>query len=126
MLIGMAIDVHGRFPEADAQAFRRFAELRTAAFGEKIAAFEPAGAHRCTAQANGARYIVLGEDIRQGERVLSWRVTGYDAENRAVMRHAGTVIGHKRIIPVSGSPVRFELEITAFKAPPVLTELSLY
>ena len=126
MLLGMAIDRHGRFPEADARAFQRFAELRTAAFGRKICTFEPAGAHRYTAQANGARYIVLGEDIAQGERVLGWRATGYDAAGRAVMHKSGTVIGHKRIIPVSGSPVRFEIEITAFKAPPVLRELSLY
>ena len=69
---------------------------------------------------------MLGEDIRQGERVLSWRLTGYDAENRAVMRREGTVIGHKRIVPVSGESVRFELEITAFKAAPVLTGLNLY
>ena len=57
--------------------------------------------------------------------MLSWRVTGYDAENRAVMRRSGTVIGHKRIVPVCGESVRFELEITAFKAAPVLTELSV-
>ena len=125
MLVGMAIDAHGRFPEADAQAFRRFAALKKAAFGERKAEFQSAGAHRYIAKAEGARYIALGEDIRQGERVLSWRVTGYDAENRAVMRRSGTVIGHKRIVPVSGGSVRFELEITAFKAAPVLTELSV-
>ena len=126
MLVGMAIDAHGRFPEADTQAFRRFAALKKAAFGERKAEFQSAGAHRYIAKAEGARHIVLGEDIRQGERVLSWRVTGYDAENRAVMRRSGTVIGHKRIVPVSGESVRFELEITAFKAAPVLTELSVY
>ena len=85
-----------------------------------------AGAHRYAARAAGARHIALGEDIRQGERVLSWRVTGYDAENRAVMRRGGTVIGHRRIVPVCGGSVRFELEITAFKAMPVLTELGVY
>ena len=126
MLVGMAIDAHGRFPEADAQAFRRFAALKRAAFGERKAEFHAAGAHRYAARAEGARYIALGEDIRQGERVLSWRVTGYDAENRAVMRRGGTVIGHRRIVPVSGESVRFELEITAFKAMPVLTELGVY
>ena len=126
MLVGMAIDAHGRFPEADAQAFRRFAALKRAAFGERKAEFHAAGAHRYAARAEGARYISLGEDIRQGERVLSWRVTGYDAENRAVMRRGGTVIGHRRIVPVSGESVRFELEITAFKAMPVLTELGVY
>ena len=126
MLVGMAIDAHGRFPEADAQAFRRFAALKRAAFGEEKAAFQSAGAHRYAARAEGARYIALGEDIRQGERVLSWRVTGYDAENRAVMRRGGTVIGHRRIVPVCGGSVRFELEITAFKAMPVLTELGVY
>ena len=126
MLVGMAIDAHGRFPEADAQAFRRFAALKRAAFGERKAEFHAAGAHRYAARAEGARYIALGEEIRQGERVLSWRVTGYDAENRAVMRRGGTVIGHRRIVPVSGGSVRFELEITAFKAMPVLTELGVY
>ena len=126
MLVGMAIDAHGRFPEADAQAFRRFAALKRAAFGERKAEFHAAGAHRYIANAAGARYIALGEDIRQGERVLSWRVTGYDAENRAVMRRGGTVIGHRRIVPVCGGSVRFELEITAFKAMPVLTELGVY
>ena len=126
MLVGMAIDAHGRFPEADTQAFRRFAALKRAAFGEEKAAFQSAGAHRYIASAEGARFIALGEDIRQGERVLAWRVTGYDAENRAVMRRSGTVIGHRRIVPVSGKSVRFELEITAFKAMPVLTELSVY
>lgn len=126
MLVGMVIDAHGRFPEPDAQSFRRFAALKQAAFGERKAEFQSAGAHRYVASAEDARYIVLGEDIRQGERVLSWRLTGYDAENRAVMRREGTVIGHKRIVPVSGESVRFELEITAFKAAPVLTGLNLY
>ena len=126
MLVGMVIDVHGRFPDADTQAFRDFAALKQAAFGVRKAVFQEAGAHRYTASSNGARYVVLGEDIRQGERVLSWRITGYDADHRAVMKHAGTVIGHKRIIPVSGDPVSFELEITAFKAQPVLTELNIY
>ena len=43
-----------------------------------------------------------------------------------LIRRGGTVIGHRRIVPVSGGSVRFELEITAFKAMPVLTELGVY
>ena len=43
-----------------------------------------------------------------------------------LIRRSGAVIGHRRIVPVCGESVRFELEITAFKAMPVLTELGVY
>lgn len=127
MLVGMAIDRHGCFPEKDRRAFERFAALKEAAFGQRLAAFEEAGAHRYVARAvRSARYIVLGEDVAQGERVLSWHVNGFDEAGRCVMRHDGRLIGHKRIVPVSGEAVRFELEITGFKAQPMLTRLEIY
>ena len=126
MLIGMVIDDRGLFPEADAAVFAQFGELVQQAFGTPIAALEqddlsalPDKYHYRLPLPEGseANYLVLMEDISQGERVLGFTVNG---------SIAGKCIGHKRIIALPQGTKEITLEITQAKAEPLLRSIAVY
>ena len=64
-----------------------------------------------------AKYLVMMEDISQGERVLGFTVNG---------RFTGKCIGHKRIITLPPGAKEVALEITQAKAEPVLRSIAVY
>lgn len=128
MLVGMVIDTHGRFPEADEKAFRRFAQLRRAAFDSPLAEgrLEGACCRLTVPEGRVARWLDLGEDIAQGERVTGYRLTGRDADGRDVFHDGGRIISHRRIVPIASDVRVLDIEITECKAEPVLTHIALY
>ena len=124
MLIGMVIDNRGLFPEADAAEFERFGELIRQEFGTPMASLSQddlrTQADKYTyrlALPEGAKYLVLMEDISQGERVLEYRVNG---------TITGKCIGHKRIIALPPDTEEVVLEITEAKAEPALRSIAVY
>jgi len=101
LLLGMGIDKHGRFPEADAEAFREFGALLREAFAAALCTVEPqAGDTEWTLPIPAdkqAKFLVLQEDIAAGERVTEFAVSiRTDGAETEVYR--GQIIGHKRIV----------------------------
>lgn len=123
LLIGMVIDDRGCFPETDTKAFEGFGRLVKASFGVPIAAYNgkmnlyeyniriPEG--------QVPKYLVLQEDIASGERILGYSV------NDSFSGHA---VGHKRIIPLDGIPIKDSIvfKITEAKAEPKLRSIEIY
>ena len=121
LLVGMAIDSRGLCPQADAAALRGLGDLVSKAFGTPLAEYEgdlhlnryslsvPSG--------KSARYLVVMEDISQGERVLSFSLD---------CGISGHCIGHKRIIELPEGTTEVTFTIEESKDCPSLRGLWLY
>ena len=123
MLIGMVVDDRGLFPEADAAVFTRFGEMTNQAFGTPIASIENGhGYHYRLALPEGTapNYLVLMEDISQGERVLGFTV------NSGIKEIKGKCIGHKKIIALPRDAREIALKITRAKTEPMLRSIAVY
>ena len=116
MLVGMVIDDRGLFPEADAAVFAEFGGMVRQAFGRPIAQTQRQGYQYRLALPSEGKYLVLMEDISQGERVLEFMVNGI----------AGRCIGHKKIIGLPAGTREIVLEITQAKAEPVMRSVAVY
>ena len=111
MLIGMVIDNRGLVPDVDAREFRRFGELVSNLYAQKVAS--AAGEANCLfiEVKDGARpnLISVQEDIRFGERVRNWELWGFDGRLWHTLHH-GLGIGHRRLVKVRpGSYTRYML-----------------
>jgi len=120
MLIGMVIDDRGLFPETDAAAFSAFGVKLERAFGTPMACLEQVRGHRhhlVLPEGAQATYLVMMEDISQGERVQGFTVNG---------KINGKCIGHKRIIALPPNMKEIALEITQARDEPVLRKIAVY
>lgn len=127
MLVGMAINDEGRFSDYDAEQFKLAGELIRGAFGAPVARGNVADMSvELPDGAKCAKYIVLGEDIAEGELVTGYTVHAFDKENREIFTHEGKVIGHKRILELPEGVKRAALEITSSRAEPKIKFIELY
>ena len=111
MLIGMVIDNRGLVPDVDAREFRRFGELVSNLYAQKVAS--AAGEANCLfiEVKDGARpnLVSVQEDIRFGERVRNWELWGFDGRLWHTLHH-GLGIGHRRLVKVRpGAYTRYML-----------------
>ncbi len=92
-LIGMAINDKGLFSDKDKEEFKGFGELVKEAFGEPLYIKEGdlTEDEYILESEKDAKYLVVCEDIKYGERILSYK-TDVGIEGKA--------IGHKRILPL--------------------------
>lgn len=128
MLVGMVIDIKGRFPDRDASEFAKAGAMIRDVFGSPLAVKTDGKYSVSVADAENreAGYAAIGEDITQGERVQGYILRGYNADGEEIFTHQGRVIGHKRILPLSAGVVRVALEITESRAEPVIKFMELY
>lgn len=123
MLIGMAIDKDGLVPQADVEQLRQFGKLVKEAFCKPLAEKNQLkGCREISLTAQGgqkAKYLVLCEDIAEGEMVTGFSV--FDGQGEI---YAGTVIGHKRIIKVDADEIT--VRITDSKCEPAMRFAALY
>ncbi len=96
LLLGMAISVDGDFQ--DEEQLTAFGKLLKETFGTPLAIKEtPESIDNCVTLKipEKAKYLVLREDISEGQRIRGYRVLVNGAEV-----YAGECVGHKRIIPL--------------------------
>ena len=88
----------------------------------------------------GVKYVVLQEDLAQGQRVESFRIVGEFASGREYVLFQGTCIGHKRIcrlkdpyegqnpLTVDGNPYlrRLQVHITAARDEVALKNIPVF
>ncbi|HJB98186.1 MAG TPA: alpha-L-fucosidase [Candidatus Acutalibacter pullicola] len=97
----------GLFDPRDVQRLREFGELLRREFGTPLPATVEQVPHCPPTQAqytvtfpqprSDVRYVVLQEDIAQGQRIESFRITGYFASGRQYVLYQGTCVGNKHI-----------------------------
>lgn len=122
MLVGMVINTDGEFPEPDATVFAKAGELIHNTFGTPIAIGDTSNVSTDAAP----HYVILKEDISQGERVTGYTVHAYDAVGKEIFTHSGKVIAHKRILEIPPETTKVSLQITDFRAAPKLLPIELY
>ena len=125
MLVGMVITPDGEFPESDATVFAEAGKKIRETFAAPIAT-SSTGTVTIPANTVSPKYIVLKEDISQGERVTGYTVRAYDACGEEIFIHSGKVIAHKRILSIPAETVKVILEITSCRAEPKLLPIEIY
>ena len=104
LLIGMAIGVDGDFQ--DEEQFRAFGQRIREVFGTPLATLsEPSEADGCftltVPEGKKAAYLVIREDIREGQRIRGFRVL---ADGQEI--YHSQCVGHKRIVPLGDNAYR--------------------
>ena len=133
LLLGMVIDNRGLAPTEDVKQFTRFGELMERIFDKSNLLAEKNGTgNELTVDIesnNSIGYIVIMEDIEQGERILKYKITGWDGTMWKDLC-SGISVGHKRIHcftdnkPEKISGIKFEC--IESKAEPVTRRLAVY
>lgn len=98
MLLGMVVDNRGLVPEADVKRLDEFGQQVKNQFGKPLATAAGAG-NSLTLELPAPqvlRYVVMQEDIAQGERVREYQLSGL-ADGQWKRLAQGSCIGHKRI-----------------------------
>lgn len=126
MLVGMVINTDGEFPEPDATVFAQAGQMIRDAFGTPIATGSTQAVTLPADSTRVPRFVVLKEDIRQGERVTGYILRAFNAQNEEIFAHSGKVIAHKRILEIPNETVKVTLEITDCRAEPKLLPIELY
>lgn len=103
MLVGIVIDNRGLVPDADVKRLREFGDRIRRDFQTPLAVTHGKGNEIALSlpHEKAVHYIVIQEDIAQGERVRAFRVE-WDLGQGWQTIFRGQSIGHKRIIPVNG------------------------
>lgn len=127
----------GLFDERDVKRLAEFGELLRKEFGKNLAV--NAKTTVLEEHENGQsiievdlgntehiKYVVLAEDIDQGQRVASFRITAPGMEHSKDCLFAGTCIGHKRICPVNFTGDRFIISITSSRLNARLLPVEVY
>lgn len=128
LILGVTPDDRGLLPDVDVARLKEFGEEIQRRFGNPVATTQGEGKRLqlklpATTKINT---IVLAEDIRQGERVRSYKVEG-KVNGKWKTLATGSCIGHKRIEeiePVEVSALR--LQIGESLDLPVIAGFSVY
>lgn len=128
MLIGMAIDTSGLFPDADTKVFEEFGRLIRDRFKNKLASAQGKGNEILLPlkSAEKISQVVIMEDIASGEHIRKYQVDGL-AKGGWIKLCEGISVGHKRIQQVNSPPVKaLRLLITQSSGTPLVKEFAAY
>ena len=130
LLLGLNPDKNGLVPEPDRDRCAEFGAWIKSAFGTPLATTNGVGDSLTldlSSVAKPASYVVLQEDVRQGERVRAYVVER--EENGAWIKcFSGQNIGHKRIIPLTTGSVatHYRLRVTQSTGNPQILKFAVY
>lgn len=133
MLLGMVVDNRGLVPDEDAGKFAAFGGLLRKVFDSGNLLGEGAGTgEKLTVELKAGgeiKYVVIMEDITQGERILDYSLLGFDGKTWKEIG-SGTSVGHKRIqsmqYPYPSNLASVRLVCKKYKAEPVICRLAVY
>ncbi len=122
LLLGMSISTDGDFQ--DEAQLAAFGNLLKETFGTPLALTEnlESAENGITLEIpNGAKYLVLREDITEGQRIRGYRVLVNGAQV-----YTGECIGHKRILPLDNNAGKVTVQITKAADGWRLRDIALY
>ncbi len=107
LLLNIPADRSGHMPGADFARAREFGDEIRRRFRKPVAETQSPGANVELQLAEPARvdHVILQEDCRHGQRVLSFRLEGQTGHGWTTL-YTGSSIGHKRIVPVPANIYR--------------------
>ncbi|MDR3625625.1 MAG: alpha-L-fucosidase [Ignavibacteriaceae bacterium] len=129
MLIGMAIDTSGQFPQEDAKLFADFGKEIKKRFGKSIAETNGSGKEiTLTISSHPVKinHVIIMEDIAKGENIRKYMIEAWkNGKWQKIVE--GVSVGHKVINqfePISTTKIR--LSIIESSKPPCIKKLSVY
>lgn len=128
MLLGIVIDDRGLVPDADVARMKEFGERIKTDFSEKLGKTSGSGKAYSVKfkDAKPVSYVVIMEDIKNGERIREYKLSGL-ADGKWIPLASGTSVGHKRIeIIREGRFSEIKLEITKSEGEPRIRELACF
>lgn len=129
MLLGLVVDTSGCIPEADVKRVEEFGVEIRRRFDNPLMQMKATG-YKHTFEMKTPVSIdraIIKENIRKGERVLSYKLTGITPSGELVELSKGCSIGHKRIETFTPIVLKeVTLEITEAKETPDIDCFSIY
>lgn len=127
-LLGMIIDNRGLVPDADVSQFTRFGAEIKRLFGRSVAETSGTGTELelTLREPSAIDNIVIMEDIRSGEHIREYEVSGYGEGGwRSLCR--GYSVGHKRIERIPPAEVsKIKLTCGRYTEIPRIRKLAVY
>ena len=129
MLLGLVIDPRGLVPEDDVKRLEEFGKAVDAKYGHPLKSVSGKG--NCLEikfkKPTAIDRAVIQEDIKYGERVLEYVLSGKDENGAWVELATGSNIGHKHIDKFPATTcTAIRLEIKSCKAKPIIKNFSVY
>lgn len=127
MLVGVVIDNRGLIPSSDVKRLEEFGNAIDNDFAKPVKSITSSGEKTILKLDNpqNIKYVVLREDIKEGERILEYTVQ--ISKNGIWSDHySGTNIGNKRIIKLDDTIDAIQLLVTKSKDKPLLKEIGVY
>jgi len=128
MLLGLVIDNRGLVPDADVKRLKEFGQMIGNNFSDRLGKTSGPG-NEFTINFTSPKqvaYIVIMEDIKSGERILEYKLSGM-TDNKWQPLSQGTCVGHKRIeIIKEGKFSAIRLEITKSEGKPFIRNIACY
>ena len=128
LILGVTPDDRGLLPDVDVKRLKEFGDEVQRRFEIPIALTKGEGKHLQLKLpvATKINAIVMAEDIRQGERVRSYKVEG-KVNGKWMTLAIGSCIGHKRIEEIDPVEVKeLRLQIEESLDQPIITDFSVY
>ncbi|AEI49020.1 alpha-L-fucosidase [Runella slithyformis] len=128
LIIGLTPDDRGLLPEADVQRLTEWGREIKSRFSNPLKTAHGEGTvfELTLDKKQAVNYIVLQEDITQGERVRGFKIE-VERDKKWKTIAEGTTIGYKHIRPVDPiEGVKFRLTITQSSALPILKNVSVF
>lgn len=123
LLVGMAISTDGDFQ--DEEQFREFGRLIKDTFSVPLAVSSAANAALRAPEGRAAKYLVIREDIADGQCIREFTVS---ADGKEIYR--SNCVGHKRIIPLAdlgcGGTEEFTFAVTESVGEAKLRDIAIY
>lgn len=125
----------GRLDPKDIARLQELGDQLRAAFGDNLArdaavSYDARGGRPTVdltfPEARRIRYVTLREDLREGQRVESFRLWFENPDGVLSRLSQGTTIGNRRIVRVDCLTRRVRVEITAARDVPVLLPVEVY
>jgi alpha-L-fucosidase len=129
LLLNSTPDTTGLIPQSHVKAYNAFGNEIKRRFDHPIRQSKAEGkiVEITLSKPTEINHAILQEDLSQGQRVLSFQITGMDSMNQWHVVYTGTSIGNKRICyfnPVKVSKIK--LSVTNSKANPQISNFAVY
>lgn len=131
LLLGMVVDDRGRVPEADVRQLTRFGEMVRELYSNRIGGTSGRGACFMVDVPKGAQpnLVSIQEDLRMGQNVHSFSISGSDDGENWHSVASGTSIGHRRLLKIHPSGfAKYRLDVWDCRpgTVPAIRDFSLY
>ena len=128
MLLGIVVDKRGLVPDADVKRMEEFGRMIRETFSKPLKKTSGKGNEFTITFKNPepVGYVLISEDIRNGERILEYKLSGKTTDGWQPLA-AGTCVGHKRIEVIKeGVFSAIKLEVVKSKETPIIRSFECY